>query len=277
MKHRRVRGPRQTRLAVGTVGLAIALASIAVGPSFTPYAPHDVDTEASLVAPNRRHPMGTDQFGRDMLSRVLSGGRLTLTAGLIAVALSAVPGTILGLLTGLARYGGDLVIMRFVEVLMAFPSILLALIVIAIRGPGLENAMIAVGISLIPTYVRVVRGTTLTIRETVYVEAARALGCPPTRIAGRHVFPNVLPSVLVLSTVAAGWAILIGSSLSFLGLGPQPPTPEWGVDLANGRTYLRTAWWISTFPGFAIMAVVLSLNMLGDGLRNVLEGRRYAV
>jgi peptide/nickel transport system permease protein len=259
---------------IGGSGLITMLALVTAGPAVAPYAPHDVDTEASLAPPSRKHPMGTDQFGRDVLSRMLYGGRLTICAGLIAVGLSAVPGTAMGLLTGLIGYAGDLVIMRLVEMLMAFPSILLALVVMAIQGPGLENAMVAVGVSLVPTYVRVVRGTTLAIKETVYVEAARAVGCQLGRIAMRHVFPNVLPSVLVLSTVAAGWAILIGSSLSFLGLGPQPPTPEWGVDLANGRTYLRAAWWISTFPGFAIMAIVLSLNLLGDGLRDRLDRRR---
>jgi peptide/nickel transport system permease protein len=245
--------------------------AILTGPVLVPYRPFDVDTNASLAPPSMDHPMGTDQFGRDVLSRVASGGRLTIGVALLAVGLGMIPGTAVGIVAALAGYHADLLIMRGIDILMAFPSILLALMVVAIQGPGLMNAMVAVGISLAPTYVRVVRGAVFSIREKPYIEAARAIGCSFARTAVRYVLPNIFPTTLVLSTVAVGWAIIIGSSLSFLGLGPQPPTSEWGVDLANGRNYLRAAWWISTFPGFAIMVAVLSINLLGDGLRDLLD------
>ncbi len=266
-----MRARRNRNIWMGGMGVALVSLAIVAGPSLVSYKSYDVDTNASLAPPSMAHPMGSDQFGRDVLSRVASGGRLTIGVALLAVALGMIPGTAVGVVAAMTGYKADLLIMRGIDILMAFPSILLALMVVAIQGPGLMNAMAAVGISLAPTYVRVIRGAVFSIREKPYIEAAQAVGCSFVRTAVRHVLPNIFPTILVLSTVAIGWAILIGSSLSFLGLGPQPPTAEWGVDLANGRNYLRAAWWISTFPGFAIMVAVLSINLLGDGLRDLLD------
>jgi peptide/nickel transport system permease protein len=265
-----LRARRNRNIWMGGVGILIMALSILAGPVLLRDKPYDV-TDASLASPSEAHPFGTDHFGRDVLSRVVSGGRLTIGAACLAVALGMIPGTAIGVISALAGYRTDLLIMRGIDILMAFPSILLALIVVAIRGPGLINAMIAVGVSLAPTYVRVVRGVVLSIREKPYIEAAQAIGCGFVRIAQRHVLPNIVPTILVVSTVAIGWAILLGSSLSFLGLGPQPPTSEWGVDLADGHNYLEVAWWISTFPGVAIMIATLSINLLGDGLRDLLD------
>jgi peptide/nickel transport system permease protein len=217
--------------------------------------------------------MGADQFGRDVLSRLLYGGRLTIGLGFLAVFIGAVAGVAIGLFAGLGGYSADLLVMRVVDLFMAFPTMLLALMIVAARGPGTANMTAAVGISLIPIYVRVVRAAVFSLREQAYVEAAKAIGCGSIHVAVRHILPNLGPSILVLSTVAIGWAIVLGSALSFLGLGPQAPTPEWGVDLANGRNYLKAAWWISTFPGLAIMITVLSVNLVGDGLRDLLDPR----
>jgi peptide/nickel transport system permease protein len=167
--------------------------------------------------------------------------------------------------------------MRLVDIMMAFPSILMALVVVAVLGQGTVNVMVAVGVSLIPTFVRLVRGDVLAVKENPYVEAARVLGCGQGRLALRHVLPNVLAPVIVLSTVAIAWSIILGASLSFLGLGPHPPIPEWGIDLSNGRNYLLRAWWISSAPGLCIMLTVVAVNLVGDALRDELDPRLRAL
>ncbi|MEA2597166.1 MAG: peptide/nickel transport system permease protein [Thermomicrobiales bacterium] len=261
----------------GAIGGAVVLALIVLTAIFAPaLAPEDPLKQQYgrvLQAPNGETPLGTDQFGRDILSRIVVGSRQSLQVAILAIAIASLAGTVLGLITG--YYGGwiDLIIQRLIDMQLAFPGILFALAIVSVLGPGLRNAMIAVGISLVPTYARTVRGSVLSARENAYVDAARVLGAGDRRIVLRHILPNVLAPILVLSTVGMAWAILIGASLSFLGLGAQLPNPEWGLDLATSRDYLREAWWMSTFPGLAIMLTVISVNLLGEGLRDALDPR----
>jgi peptide/nickel transport system permease protein len=242
---------------------------------FAPWvAPHDPihqDLEAPMQPPSRAHPFGSDDVGRDILSRIIHGARISLSVGLIAVGIAGTLGVTLGLITGF--YGGwlDDLILRGMDLLLAFPGILLALTIVAVLGPGLFNVMIAVGIADLPSFTRVTRGQTLSVREMDYVQGARAMGCSTARVLRRYVLPNVLPALIVLATLRVATAILTAAGLSFLGLGAQPPIPEWGAMLAMGRTFLRQAWWLTTFPGFAIMLTVMQINMLGDGLRDALD------
>ena len=236
-------------------------------------APHD-PVEISLVGrqpPGGDYLLGTDRLGRDILSRIMYGARISLLIGIVSVAIGLSAGTLLGLVAG--YYGGRLetVIMRFVDALLAFPGILLALVVIAALGPSLMNVMIAVGISSIPEYARLARGSVLSVKERPFVEAARAFGAYDGRIMLKHVLPSVRAPLIVLSTLQVGSAILVGSGLSFLGMGAQPPTPEWGLMTAAGREFLDRAWWISTFPGLAILTTVIAVNLIGDGLREALD------
>jgi len=212
-------------------------------------------------------------YGRDILSRIFWGGRITLVVGLIAVSISASVGIVLGLVSGF--YGGriDTVIMRFIDILLAFPRIMLALSIVGMLGPGLLNVMVAVGIAGVTGYARLVRGSVLSAKEQLYVEAARVIGCGDIKILFRHLLPNIVGPVIVLATLDVAAAILTASSMSFLGLGVQPPTAEWGYMLNEGRNYLRDAPWITLFPGLAIMLSVLSINMFGDGLRDALDPR----
>ena len=238
-------------------------------------APHDPTETVSMARqpPSAEFWFGTDTLGRDVLSRVLVGSQVSLQLGLISIGLGAVPGIALGLVAG--YFGGliDALISRVVDAMLAFPSILLALVIIAALGPNLQNVMIAVGIGTVPLYARLVRGSVLSVKQLPFVEAARVVGNGPVRIMIRHVLANAYAPIVVLSTLQVGNAILIGSGLSFLGLGAQPPTPEWGLMSAEGRDVLRRAWWISTFPGLAILSVVVACNLVGDGLRSALDPR----
>lgn len=238
-----------------------------------PYDPIAMTPVDQLTGPSSTYLLGTDQFGRDIFSRILLGSRISLRLGFIAVAISSSIGTVIGLVSG--YWGGttDRFIMRAVDVMLAFPGILLALVVVAVLGPGLTNTMVAVGVAAVPAYARLVRGSTLSAKENLYVEAARAIGARDTTIIFRHVLPNVVAPVLILSTLGLGTAILSGAALSYLGLGAQPPTPEWGAMLSTGRDYLRGQWWISTFPGLAIVFTVMAVNLFGDGLRDALDPR----
>lgn len=238
-----------------------------------PYDPLTMVPRDTQQPPSRIHLMGTDLLGRDILSRVIFGTRLSLLIGLASVCIGAVIGTIIGL--GAGYYGGwlEAVTMRIMDAMLAFPGILLALSVIVGLGTGIVNVMIAVGVATIPGYARLVRGSVLSAKENVYVEAARVMGCPSTRIMFRHILPNVIAPVIVLSTLQFGVAILSAAGLSFLGLGAQPPTPEWGLMVSMGRTYLGKAWWMSTFPGLAITVAVIAINLMGDGLREALDPR----
>jgi len=268
---RRLLGNRSA-LVGGTILALIVLAALAA-PLISPYDPIKSNQRLSLGPPSVEHLMGTDRFGRDILSRVIWAGQTSLPIGLVSVAIGVLVGVSLGLLAGF--YGGwiDALSMRLVDLLLAFPGILLALAIIAILGGSLTNLMVAVGIASIPEYVRITRGAVLSIKEREFVTAARVVGCRGPAIMVRHILPNVLAPLIVLATLGTASAIITASALSFLGLGIKPPTPEWGNMLAEGREFLQRAPWVAFFPGVAIMATVLSINLLGDGLRDVLDPR----
>ena len=258
------------------IGLAILCLLVLVAllaPVISRYNPTKIDPPAQLQPPSTAHWMGTDEFGRDLYARIVYGARISLPVGFIAVAISAIGGTVLGLIAGYYGKVVDGVVMRVVDIMLAFPSILLALVVVAILGTNLQNVMIAVGISGIPSYSRLIRGSVLSARENVYVDAARVVGVPDRLILSRHILPNVIAPTVVYSTLSIGYAILAAAGLSFLGLGAQPPTPEWGSMLATGRQFLQSDPWVTSMPGLAIMITVLSVNLFGDGLRDILDPR----
>ena len=261
---------RNRGAVIGTVViLAWILAAI-----FAPYITQNDPLQVNFIGrvpPSLEFPFGTDRLGRDMLSRVIYGARISLTIGVISVAIGLVTGTLLGLIAGYQGGRTETFIMRFVDALLAFPGILLALVVIAALGPSIINVMIAVGISTVPEYARLSRSKVLSVKETPYVEAAKGLGGQAGRIIFKHVLPNISGPLIVLSTLQVGNAILVGSGLSFLGMGAQPPTPEWGLMTAEGRDFLDRAWWISTFPGLAILSAVMAVNLIGDGLKEALD------
>lgn len=258
---------------IGLAVLGILVAGAAFAPFIAPYDPLQADPEAAFSAPNLAHLFGTDYIGRDVFSQILYGGRISLQVGFISVGIGAFFGVILGLVAGFYGHHLDSIIMRLMDVLLAFPGILLAMVIVAVLGTNLTNLMVAVGISLIPVYARLVRATVLSEKENLYVEAARVVGCPDARIMLKHILPNVVAPVIVLSTQGLGRAIIAAAALSYLGLGAQPPTPEWGALASGGRNYLRNAWWISTFPGLVILVAVVAINLVGDGLRDALDPR----
>ena len=221
-----------------------------------------------LQGPSAAHWLGTDEFGRDIFARLVHGTRVSLQVGIVAVGISIVIGGILGAVAG--YYGGKLdnTIMRIMDIFLAVPSILLAIAIVSALGPSIINLMLAISISSVPSYARIVRASVLSIRDQEFIEAAKAIGASNTRIIFRHIIPNSLAPVIVQATLGVASAILSTAGLSFIGLGIQPPAPEWGSMLSGGRQYLRYAWWVTTFPGVAIMITILSLNLLGDGLRD---------
>lgn len=256
--------------AVALIWLVIVVLAALLAPWISPYDPVHV-TSATLAHPGPRHLFGTDQFGRDMLSRIIWGARLTLLAAAAGIAISTVIGVPLGLIAGYSTRWVSGVIMRTMDVLLAFPGLLLAMIVVTILGSGLLNVMVAIGIAFIPVFARVVYGSTLAIRDQDYVLAARSIGCTRSWVARRHILPNLMTQVVVVASSAIGWAILTATTLNFLGFGVKLPTPEWGADLAAGKDWLQVAWWTSTFPGLAITSVILASNYLGDHVAAVLE------
>lgn len=262
---------RSTPFVAGAVLLLLVIVVSIAAPALTPFDPVKMNPPERLQPPSIHHPFGTDQLGRDVLARVLHGGRLSLPMGVIPIAVAAMVGLILGLVTG--SYGGwvDLVLMRVVDVWIAFPPILLAMAIVTVLGTGLPNIMVALGIAWIPYYARMVRGSVLEAKQRTYVDAARALGSLEWKIVLRHVLPNVLTPILVMSSMGVANAILAGAALSFLGLGAQAPAPEWGTSLADARQFIRLGWWIGLFPGLAIALTVLGANLLGDGLRDALD------
>ena len=253
----------------GSVLLVLILVAI-FAPVIARYEPNKQSADL-LMAPSRQHWFGTDELGRDVFTRIIFGARISLTVGLIAVGIAGGIGTIVGLISGFIGGLLDSTIMRIVDVLMAFPGIILAILIMATLGASLINVVIAVGIGAIPWYARTVRGATLVVKENDYILSARALGAAPTHIMYRHVLPNVIGPVLVLATVGIAGAILAISGLSYLGLGAKPPSPEWGAMLSQSRIYLRKAWWITAFPGLAIMVSVFAINLIGDALRDALD------
>lgn len=226
-----------------------------------------------LAPPSSQNWLGTDEFGRDIFARLIHGARVSLKVGILAVGLSIVIGGTLGAISGF--YGGfiDNVIMRAMDIFLAVPSILLAIAIVSALGPSIINLMIAISISSVPRYARIVRASVLSIRDQEFIEAAKAIGASNARIIFKHIIPNSLAPVIVQGTLGVAGAILSTAGLSFIGLGIQPPDPEWGSMLSGGRQYLRYAWWVTTFPGVAIMITILSLNLLGDGLRDALDPR----
>jgi peptide/nickel transport system permease protein len=254
-----------------TAFLGIILASI-FAPVVATHDPQD-QTNPLLLNPGAEHWMGTDELGRDIYSRIVYGGRTSLTVGLIAVSIALIVGTTVGLVSGFAGGLVEAVMMRFIDALMAFPSILLAIFIIALLGSGLVNMMIAIGISAIPWYARTARGSTLSVKESMYAEAARAIGAPSWRIVAFHILPNIFAPILILGTLGTATAILAVAGLSFLGLGAHPPTPEWGAMLSGARNYIGVSTWYSVFPGLAILVSVLSINLIGDALRDLLDPR----
>lgn len=254
-------------LLVAIVGLSLA------APGLAPYDPIATAPVDQLQAPSLSHPVGTDLLGRDVWSRLLWGGRLSLGAGTLAVALAVLPGSLLGLLAGYAGGRIDSFLMRAMDVLLAFPSLLLALTIVALLGPGLFSVALAVGLAGIPRFGRLVRAGASGVRSEPFIEAAHVIGCRPARILLRHVAPNVREIIIPLVSLEFGYALLNIGALSFLGIGAQPPTPEWGTMLAEGRALLRHAPWISAAPGLAITLSVLAFNLLGDALRDALNVR----
>lgn len=265
----------RNRLAVvGLTFIVMWTVIAAVAPWIAPYDPYATNTAVKLQAPSGEHWFGTDNYGRDILSRVLHGARISIWTGLIAVGISFLIGVPLGGIA--AYYGGRMgnIIMRLMDVLLAFPSLVLSMAIAASMGNGLTSAMIAVGVVGIPEFARLMYGQTVSLREKEYVEASRAIGVKDRTILFRHILPNALAPLLVQATLGMGFAILTASSLSFLGLGVKPPTAEWGAMISEGREYIISGqWWLVTFPGLSIATSILGFNLLGDGFRDVLDPR----
>ena len=253
------------------IGLLIFLALF--GPWLAPNDPILVNTADRFTAPGSQYWFGTDEFGRDIFSRILYGARIAVQIGLVSVVVAFLGGIVLGLVSG--YYGGwvDTVLSRLLEIWLSFPDILFVIAVVAILGPSLNTVILALGFLSIPAYARIVRGSVMSARQETYVEAARSVGVNNARIMTRHILPNVVAPLIILSSMRFGSALLTGAGLSFIGLGAQPPEPEWGAILSADRIYMYQAPWITVFPGLAIAVFVLGVNMLGDGLRDVLDPR----
>jgi len=262
---------RNKTAMIGLVILALMVFAAVFADLIAPADPIAQDLNRRFLPPNPQNIMGTDNFGRDIFSRVIFGTRTSLQIGFTAVGVGLAVGLLLGSLSGF--YGGlpDDALMRFIDILISIPGILLAIAIVAALGPGLVNVMIAVGLASIPGYTRITRAAVLTIREREFVEAARAIGGNDFRIITRHILPNCLAPIIVQATLGLSGAILSAAGLSFIGLGIQPPIPEWGFMLADGRRFVRDHWHMVTFPGLAIVTVVLAINMVGDGLRDALD------
>jgi peptide/nickel transport system permease protein len=267
---------RNRSAQLGSLLLLFLILICLAAPLLTAADPNKINPSQTLRAPSLQYPMGTDGIGRDAFARFLYGGRLSLWVGLVAIAIGAVAGISLGLVAG--YFGGwlDSVITWVTEILLAFPDILLALAIVAILGPGLVNTMIAVGIAFVPSFIRLTRSSVLAIREMAYVEATKALGGSHFQVVVNHILPNAMRTLLVLVTLGIGSSILAGAALSFLGLGAQPPTPEWGAMLNAGQKFVRQAWWLTVFPGLGIFLTILSINLIGDALSDAVAGTTIA-
>jgi len=265
---------RNPRMIVGGL-IVLAWLIIAVfAPFLAPYDPIKVNVTDSLIPPGGAHWLGTDDLGRDVLSRVMWGSRVSLSVGVISVSIGLLVGTSLGLAAGYLGGKFDLFIMRGIDALLAFPALILAIAITSALGPQIQNAMIAIGIVAIPAYARLTRGQVLAVRSREYIVAARTIGASPLRIVMRHIFPNIMNTLIVQATLSTAFAILAEAALSFLGLGPQPPYPSWGQDINYSQRYLANLkWWMSVGPGLAIFTAVFGFNFLGDALRDALDPR----
>ncbi len=263
------------RHKIGMTGLVIILVIIvcaALAPVLAPYDPAEIDYESMMTPPSWAHLLGTDEIGRDILSRLIYGAQVSLKVVFVSIFLSLVIGGAIGLVSGYAGGRTDNIIMRFMDALLAFPMLILALGIIAVLGPNLMNAILALAIVNVPGFARLVRGQTLSIRELDFVQAARSIGASDIRVMARHVWPSVAGNVIVYASLRASAVLIVESSLAFLGLGAEPPTPTWGQMLATSMEYW-SAWWLSVFPGLAIFLAALALNFFGDGVRDVMDVR----
>ena len=272
-----LRFARHRAALVGAVVLGIFVFVGLFADTFMPYDPLKMDIFSSRQSPSAMHWLGTDELGRDILSRIVLGARLTLSISGLGVVVGLIFGAGIGVIAGF--FGGrvDNILMRGIDLLLAFPGVMMAVVIITIVGPGIQGVIVAVVFSTIPAFARISRGSTLITRELEFIEAARAIGAGDGRIIRRHIFPNILAPILVQVSLGLARAILLAAGLSFLGLGAQPPTPEWGAMLSNGRTFLVAAPHIVMFPGLAIMIIVMSLNLVGDGLRDHFDPRLRGV
>jgi glutathione transport system permease protein len=261
---------RRVALFAGIIILFLIFAAL-FAPWIAPYDATTPDYENVLSGPSFAHLAGTDVFGRDIFSRIIWGGRISLTVGFVSVLLGCIAGMVLGLVSGFAGGFVDTLIMRFCDVLLAFPGILLAIAVVAVLGPGISNVVYAIAVFSMPVFARLVRGSTLSLKQTVYVQAARSIGVRRLPLILYHILPGTLPGVIVYLSLRIGTSILTAAALSFIGLGAQPPSPEWGAMLSDGRSYLGVADHLTVFPGIAILVTVLAFNLLGDGLRDALD------
>jgi peptide/nickel transport system permease protein len=265
---------RKNPLAVAGLAIVLCMVLIAAFASFlAPYDPLTINLIRRLQPPTLGHPMGTDELGRDLFSRVIFGARVSLGIGIVVMGIAASVGTIIGLISGYFGKFVDNLVMRIMDVILAFPPFVLAIAIAAAMGPSLINAMLAVAFVQIPKFARLVRGETLSVKENDFVSSARLVGADSLRIMFRHILPNCVHSVIILATLVVGESIIYTASLSFIGLGAQPPTPEWGAIVSVGRKYLMDQWWYPTFPGLMILIVVMGFNLLGDALRDVLDPR----
>lgn len=262
-----------TAAVAGTVLLLIVLVAV-FDEAVAPAGANDIDVAERLQPPSPAHPFGTDDLGRDILSRVILGASVSLRVGFLAVGIALVVGSLIGLLAGFYGRWLDDVLMRVMDMLFAFPAVLLAIAILAVRGPGAGNTALAIGIVYVPIFARVTRASVLGVREEVYVRASRSVGASDWRLLTRHVLPNAAPPIIVQTSISLAFAVLAEAALSFLGLGTQPPNPSWGLMLAEGRGFIDLAWWLAFFPGMAIFLTVLCFNLLGDGLRDVLDPRQ---
>ena len=270
-----LRGYVRNRTAVAGAVLLIFFTIVAIfAPWVSPYEPNISDFDHLLEGPSLKHPMGTDDLGRDILSRAIHGGRVSLQVAVFAIGIASVLGVTSGVVAGYFGRWVDTVIMRLADTLMAMPGLVMVIVLVGVLGPSLQNAMLAIAILYVAPFARIVRANTLSIRELEYVQAARAVGASDMRIMFTAVLPNMLSPIIVMISLAAGIAILIEAGLSFLGLGIQPPQPSWGGMLAQGRQFIEQSWWMTTFPGLIIFVTVLSLNFVGDGLRESLDPKQ---
>ncbi len=265
---------RNPRMIVGGIIVLGWLFIAAFAPVVAPYDPIKVNVSDSLIPPGSAHWLGTDDLGRDVLSRVMWGARVSLSVGVISVSIGLLVGTSLGLAAGYLGGKFDLFIMRGIDALLAFPALILAIAITSALGPQIQNAMIAIGIVAIPAYARLTRGQVLAVRSRDFIVAAKTIGATPLRIVARHIFPNIMNTLIVQATLSTAFAILAEAALSFLGLGPQPPYPSWGQDINYSQRYLpNLKWWMSVGPGLAIFTAVFGFNYLGDALRDALDPR----